>query len=95
MPAEVIRDLFEKAGYAQAIAEGRYSAQVRRQSHVQIPRSGEPYCSWSQLVSYRDTAGIQVVLVHQFRRPGGTIGASGRPDPKFLLHEGVIYRPEL
>jgi hypothetical protein len=95
VPAQVIRDLFNNEGYAQAIAEGRYSEQVRRESHLQIPRSGEPYCSWSQLVSYRDAAGVQVVVAHRFKRPGGAIGASGRPDPKFLLHDGVIYKPDV
>jgi hypothetical protein len=26
--------------------------------------------------------------------PDGTIGASGMPDPKRLLHEGTLYRLE-
>jgi hypothetical protein len=30
-------------------------------------------------------------LVHQFLRPDGTIGASGLPDPKMMLKDGIEY----
>jgi hypothetical protein len=29
--------------------------------------------------------------VHQYLRPDGTLGLSGRPDPKLVLYEGVVY----
>jgi hypothetical protein len=33
--------------------------------------------------------------VHQYVLVDGTIGASGRPDPKRVFYEGVLYFPEL
>ncbi len=36
----------------------------------------------------------KVALVHQYLRPDGRIGASGMPDPKWLLGEGEILVPE-
>jgi len=32
-----------------------------------------------------------VAVVFQYLRPDGSIGGSGRPDPKFLLRDGVQY----
>jgi hypothetical protein len=48
----------------------------------------------SELLSYRDLNGNEVARVHQFRRPDGTLAASGKPDPKRLLEGGVLYRLE-
>ncbi len=43
------------------------------------------------MVSYRD--GIQeIARVHQYLRTDGTIGASGKPDPKRLYADGKLYR---
>jgi hypothetical protein len=44
----------------------------------------------SQTVEYYD-GDNRVALVHQYLRPDGTIGASGRPDPKALLEDGILY----
>jgi hypothetical protein len=35
--------------------------------------------------------GTRVALVHQYLRPDGFVGASGRPDPNALLKDGVLY----
>lgn len=35
--------------------------------------------------------GQKVAGVHQYLRVDGTLGASGRPDPKELLIGGVLY----
>jgi hypothetical protein len=59
--------------------------------HIQRKRSGQPPCTHSQLMAYQDEQGRQVAIVHQFRRPDGTLGGEGRPDPKLLLQEGVLY----
>jgi hypothetical protein len=52
-----------------------------------------PFCTRSQLISYLDDAGQEVARVHQYLQPDGTLGASGRPDPKRLLHDGILYFP--
>jgi hypothetical protein len=47
------------------------------------------------LVNYIDLAqGRTVARVHQYLRMDGSLGASGRPDPKMLYIDGVIYELE-
>ena len=48
----------------------------------------------SESVSYRDLNGNEVARVHQFKRPDGTLAASGKPDPKRLFEGGILYRLE-
>jgi len=42
-------------------------------------------------VFYLD-AGLEVARVHQYLRTDGTLGASGLPDPKAVLENGILYR---
>src|SRR5271170_1036955 len=49
----------------------------------------------SEMVSYRDkTTDEEVARIHQYKRPDGTLAASGKPDPKRLLEDGILYRLE-
>lgn len=43
------------------------------------------------MISYRDANGNEIARVHQYLRPDGTLGASGKPDPKPLMVNGVVY----
>lgn len=45
----------------------------------------------SVMVEYRDTNGHRIALVHQYVHPDGTLGGSGLPDPKALIHDGIFY----
>ncbi len=49
----------------------------------------------SQEVHYFDTCQGKLrrrAIVHQYLQPDGTLGASGKPDPKWLMGEdGTIY----
>jgi hypothetical protein len=51
-------------------------------------------CTRSQYLIYVDNNGKKVAGVHQYLRPDGKLGASGRPDPKELLINGVLYMDE-
>lgn len=64
---------------------------VLANDHPSPPRADEPICTRSQTVAYYDRTGMKVAVVHQFVRKDGDLGASGRPDPKRLLEEGVLY----
>jgi hypothetical protein len=57
------------------------------------PRRGvrEPRGTKSQVVWYYDKWHRKVALVHQYLRPDGTVGGAGRPDPKRVWKDGVIY----
>ena len=32
-----------------------------------------------------------LALVHLYLRPDGSLGGSGRPDPKVVVHQGIEY----
>lgn len=52
----------------------------------------EPEGTLSQLLHIYDVAdNAKVAIMHQYLRPDGTIGASGRPDPKMLVVDGVMH----
>lgn len=61
------------------------------EKHPAPYRSTQPICNLSQIVAYFDDQGQEVARVHQYKLPDGTLGASGRPDPKRLLVDGIIY----
>ena len=42
------------------------------------------------MVWYLSPDGRKLAIVHQYLLPNGTIGASGRPDPKRMIHDGEI-----
>ena len=44
-----------------------------------------------QIMAYDDSAGVMVALVHQYLLPSGALGASGLPDPKRLILNGLLY----
>lgn len=50
-----------------------------------------PIGTRSQIVRYSDPAGTTVAEAHQYLLPDGSIGASGMPDPKFVLVNGIGY----
>lgn len=93
---DVIRRAFNDGHYYDRVRSGELRAELRlKPLHLtlRLARSrGEPRCTWSQIWSYFDpNTGIQVAVVHQYRRRDGTVGASGRPDPKWLrLADGRI-----
>lgn len=47
--------------------------------------ANQPPGTRSQMISYRDASDKEIARVHQYLKPDGTLGASGRPDPKRLL----------
>jgi hypothetical protein len=62
--------------------------------HSGIPTAdkGLPDGSQTQMVSYREKSGVELARAHRFLLPDGSIGASGKPDPKRLLKDGILYR---
>jgi hypothetical protein len=86
-----LRRLFNDGGYVEQVLAGALQEHVLRDGHPASPLAGEPFCTRSQSISYRDADGNEVARVHQYLRSDGSIGLSGRPDPKRLLHNGVLY----
>lgn len=86
-----IRQLFNDGEYWSQAKSGRLIEKLFWQGHPSPQRSGEPPCTRSQIVSYFDSTGREIARVHQYLRKDGTLGGSGRPDPKKLFHNGVLY----
>jgi hypothetical protein len=89
-----LRNLFNDH-YLDRINAGEIQAEVMRGAgrHPSLYAANEPYCTESQTVRYVDPATNQeVARAHRYLRPDGTIGASGRPDPKRVFYGGVLYR---
>jgi hypothetical protein len=59
--------------------------------HPSPADSGEEFCTRSQRIGYFDANGNQIAQVHQYVHRNGSLGGSGRPDPKLILHEGTLY----
>lgn len=90
--ARHLRRLFNEGGIWERARAGELTQIVQKERHPSPPRAAEPPCTRSQIITYHDRDGRRVALVHQYIRPDGSIGASGMPDPKELVVEGVLYR---
>jgi hypothetical protein len=77
--------------YLPQIQKGTLQAIVVSNRHPSSPRAREPICTRSQYIIYVNSKGKKVAAAHQYLRPDGKLGASGRPDPKEVLSNGVLY----
>jgi hypothetical protein len=89
-----MRRMFNEGKFWERTQSGDLTAVVERPRHPSLPLAKEPFCTESQQVSYYDANGNEVARVHQYKRTDGTIGLSGKPDPKRLFQDGTIYRLE-
>lgn len=89
---EEMRARFNANNYADRIKAGELVEHILDDRHPSLTVAHEPFCTHSQMISYRDQDGNEVARVHQYLRPDNTFGASGRPDPKRVLEDGILYR---
>ena len=86
-----MRRVFRESGLLETVLWGGLRERIRKDAVPIPPPPGEPRGTRSQYISYFDEAGNEVARVHRYLRPDGSIGASGLPDPKAVLHEGALY----
>src|SRR6476661_1025519 len=89
--AEYLRKMFNDDLLWERAQTGEFTELVWREGHPSPKRSGEPFCTRSQVIRYLDRSNRLVAVVHQYLRPNGTVGGSGMPDPKRMFKNGVIY----
>lgn len=89
-PSE-LRQLFNEKRYWERAQEGEFTQIVLETRHPSLPLANEPVCTKSQIVAYRDRRGRNVAIVHQYLRTDGTLGLSGRPDPKRVIYNLELY----
>ena len=83
--------MFNESGVWERVQSGELVAVVLESRNAPA-LSGQPSGTLSQSISYRDPDGNEIARVHQYLMPNGDLGGSGRPDPKRLFHNGVLYR---
>ncbi|HEX2049611.1 MAG TPA: hypothetical protein VHJ34_03140 [Actinomycetota bacterium] len=88
IPASEMRALFNEY-FLPRIEAGVLSEGVIISSKAS-PKSGQPSGTLSQTLAYSDGTRT-VATAHRFLLKDGSLGGSGRPDPKSLVWEGTIY----
>ncbi|OFW09537.1 MAG: hypothetical protein A3G20_02975 [Acidobacteria bacterium RIFCSPLOWO2_12_FULL_59_11] len=89
-----MQKMFNDGSYWERSQRGDLSVVTLEDRHPALTVANEPHCTRSQMISYRDQNKNEVARVHQYLRPDGNIGASGKPDPKRLFQDGILYRLE-
>lgn len=87
--ASELRAVFNKAGFYERVLDGELAELVIWRG-TPSPHSRQPNGTESQQVAYFDR-GVEIARVHQFVLKDGSLGASGRPDPKAVLIDDVLY----
>ena len=89
-PSE-IRERFNESGLFERAIRGELISVVKSDKLVR-GNSGLPAGTRSQVIWYFGRDGQELALVHQYLLPDGTLGGSGRPDPKrMILDNEVIF----
>lgn len=91
LSAAEVRQLFNDGGFWARAERGELTQTLVAESHPSPPRASLPPCTRSQILACFDRLGVKVALVHQYLRPDGSLGASGKPDPKKLQLDGYLY----
>ncbi len=82
--------MFNERGYLEKLHAGELNEVMLKNNHPSRPLAKEPYCTRSQYIRYVDArSGAPVAEVHQYYRRDGSIGASGRPEPKVIFEHEV------
>ena len=86
-----LRDLFNAGAYYERVASNELIATIESERPART-EANEPPGTLSQMVWYYDASLQRLALIHQYLRPDGSLGGSGRPDPKrLLLNEEILF----
>lgn len=86
-----LRSRFEP--YRQCAESGELAVTLLEPSDKLAPPTAEQVPgTLSQMVSYRQhDCDNELARAHRYVRPDGTLGGSGKPDPKLVLQDGILY----
>lgn len=87
--------MFNDGKYWEQVKQGTLRAEVKKSNHPSSPKARVPFCTRSQYLIYINNNGRKVAGVHQYLQPDGRLGASGRPDPKELFINNILYIADL
>lgn len=85
VPKFIIRKKFNEGPLLQQIENRELVEIMLRDKLLKSPKSYQgPPGTRTQYIRYTDLNGTIIIEFHRFLRPDGTLGASGKPDPKKL-----------
>ncbi len=87
-----MQKIFNEEGLWEKTKSGELETFTLEHRHPALTAANEPFCTYSQMISYRESDGSEVARVHQYLRSDNTLGASGKPDPKRIFLKGILYR---
>lgn len=85
-----LRRIFNEAGYIDRLHSGEFTEHLLT-SGPPDRKLKEPPGTRSERYEWRDRNGRRVAVVHQYVRRDGSLGASGKPDPKRVWLNGTLY----
>lgn len=91
LPPSSLREKFNASQYPVMIANGTLAPIVLRDGQPD-PQKREPLGTRSQYIRYVNQSGQWLVEGHRYLRSDGTLGASGKFDPKAIRLGNTIYR---
>jgi hypothetical protein len=83
--------MFNDHDFYGRLQRGQLTARLVREHQLTDGRPGLPTGTRSQIIAYDEKPGVMVALVHQYLLANGSLGASGLPDPKRLILNGLLY----
>jgi len=83
--SNIIRQEFNRLQIEFRASLGELSKIIKRNSHIAHPPEGVPYCTNSQIIYYYEPGNVLLAVAHQYLLPDGSLGGSGKPDPKRLV----------
>jgi hypothetical protein len=89
--ARELRRRFNEGHFVERAAAGELVETIQSENHPSPPLANEPFCTKSQLVVYKEPNGRKVAWAHRYKRPDGSIGLSGRADPKRIREGDNLY----
>jgi len=89
-----MQELFHKCNFLVKIQTKELKEVLLKERHANPLKSGQVFCTYSQIVSFQDLNASEVIRAHQYKKPDGTLGATKVPDPFRIFFGGVIYKLE-
>ena len=89
-----LRQLFNESQYPELILQNQLEIEVDNSyllSELALQEKSLPPGTISEIIRYRDLARNLYVMVHRYVLPDGSLGASGKPDPKAILLDGTMF----
>jgi hypothetical protein len=90
VPPKTLRQIFNKRKIHEQAKSGELETSVQKERHAPA-KARQPICTQSQYVVYRNSEGDKVAEAHQYLTPDGTVGGSGKPDPKRMVIDGEFW----